>query len=82
MAMQQSKIILLLVAIAASFAGCVNTDHVASARPPDHAEIAKSLNCTSEQVALCVETNCEPEEFQCADRGDVRDMFKAGEFRH
>ena len=80
--MQQSRITLLLVAIAASFAGCANTDRVASARPPDHAEIAQSLNCTSEQVALCSETNCEPHEFHCADRGDLREMFKAGEFRH
>lgn len=45
-------------------------------------EAARLLGCSSEEVAFCVETSCELADYQCASRGDVRELFKAGEFRH
>jgi hypothetical protein len=45
-------------------------------------EAARVLGCHTDEVALCVEINCELEDYYCGNRGDVREMFKAGEFRH
>jgi hypothetical protein len=46
------------------------------------AEATRLLGCQDDEVAMCIETNCELEDYYCANRGDVREMFKAGEFRH
>jgi hypothetical protein len=45
------------------------------------AEAARALGCIDDEVAVCMDSNCELEEYYCAPRDDVRKMFKAGEFR-
>ena len=68
--------------------GCASTDvdedgFVADRkRPPSAEEAARVLGCTDDQAAVCIQTNCEIEEFYCANREDVRMMFRAGDFRH
>lgn len=46
------------------------------------AEAARILGCNEDEVAFCMEVNCELEEYYCANRNDVREMLKAGEFRY
>jgi len=45
-------------------------------------DIAKAAGCTRDEVAICIEIDCQPEEYQCAPRSAVLDLFKAREFRH
>ena len=51
-------------------------------RDPDISQIAELIGCRPDEVAVCIEVNCEPDQYACTNRGDVKDMFKAGEFRH
>ena len=50
-------------------------------RYPTAQEAAISLGCSDEQLAMCIGINCELEDYYCADKDDVRKMFKADEFR-
>lgn len=49
-------------------------------RNPDINEIARELGCTSEEVAVCVDVNCEPHEYQCAHRSDVKALLGVQEY--
>ncbi len=71
---------LLLAIPVACLAACASSEPNYHPREPTAAEVAKLIGCGSEEVALCIEVNCELEEWRCADRNDVRDMFKAGDF--
>ncbi len=70
----------LLIIFAASLVACASTEPNSRTPEPTAAEVAKLIGCTSDEVALCIEVNCEIEEWRCADRNDVRDMFKASDF--
>lgn len=59
---------------------CASSEPNEHPREPSAAEIAELIGCNSDEVALCIETNCELKEWHCAPRNDVRDMFKAGDF--
>ena len=61
---------------------CAGREPVEQAAPPDVEQIARELGCGGDEVAVCIDVNCEPEEFQCVPRNDVKRFFKAGEFRH
>ena len=45
-------------------------------------EAARLLGCDHDEVAVCIQTNCELEEYHCAPREDAKKMFRAGEFRY
>jgi len=45
-------------------------------------EAARLLGCQNDEIAFCMETNCELEEYRCTKRSEVRDLLKAGDFRH
>lgn len=51
-------------------------------RYPTAQEAANALGCSDEEIAMCIEINCELEDYRCANKDDVRKMFKADEFRH
>jgi len=73
-----------LAAVCVAISACVAeqpypTSQVTQTTPE---EAARLLGCRSDEVAFCIGTNCELEDYQCANRGDVRELFKAGEFRH
>ena len=74
------KLNFLLAITVACLAACASSEPNYHPREPTAAEVAKLIGCGSEEVALCIEINCELEEWRCADRTDVRDMFKAGDF--
>jgi hypothetical protein len=61
-------------------AACAGTEPAAREKDPDVEQIAREIGCTSEEVAICIGVNCEPEDFYCTNRADVRKLFKAGEF--
>lgn len=72
------KLFLTLLTVSALVA-CANSGSVEKKREPDITQIAQELGCTSDQMPVCIEVNCEPEDYRCADRGDVRDLFGAGD---
>ena len=47
-----------------------------------NSEIAQAIGCEPDEVAVCIEVNCELDEYKCSARENVREFFKAGEFRH
>ena len=55
--------------------GCATGEPIERDRDPDIREIARALGCSSTQVAVCVEVNCDPEDYVCAERGEMRDLF-------
>lgn len=48
----------------------------------DAKEIAAEAGCKADEVAVCIEVDCQPEEYKCAARDDVVELFKARDFRH
>jgi hypothetical protein len=64
----------------ACLTACASTEGNDRTPTPTAAEVAKVIGCNSDEVALCIEVNCELEEWHCANRNDVRDLFKAGDF--
>jgi len=76
------KQITLLMACLVALAACAGSEPVNPSGEARIEEIAKSIGCTSDEVAVCIEVDCKPEDYYCAAREDVRKMFKAGEFRH
>jgi hypothetical protein len=73
---------MLAMMILAMLTACAGGGPVDPVREPGIEQIAEAIGCTSEEVAVCIEVNCDVEDYQCAARDDVRRMFKAGEFRH
>jgi hypothetical protein len=73
----------LVSAACLALGACAASDPRTSARltQTTPAEAARALGCNDDEVAVCMDSNCELEEYYCAPREDVRKMFKAGEFR-
>ncbi len=66
---------------------CVTTLIACAARQPvdrqadlDVAGIAKALGCTDDEVAVCVDVNCEPHEYRCANRADVKALLGVSDY--
>ena len=78
----------LIVGCLLGMLGCASTDvgeedYVADRkRPVTPVEASKLLGCNDDEVAICIQTNCEIEEYYCTPREDARKMFRAGDFRH
>ena len=77
--MNETKLLTLAI-LFAYLTACAGSEPTALAREPSASEIAKLIGCSPQEVAMCIEVNCELEEWYCADSNDVRDMFKAGDF--
>ena len=77
--MNATKFFMLAICLT-GLTACASSEPNERAREPSASEIAKVIGCNSDEVALCTETSCELEEWHCAPRNDVRDMFKAGDF--
>ncbi len=71
---------LLLALAGIGLAACAGTETAPREQDPDIEQIAREIGCTPEEVAVCIDVSCEPDEFYCADRTDVRKLFRAGEF--
>lgn len=79
LAMGNRRSNLFLTALIFSLAACGATGPVEDRRKPRPEEIARSLGCARDEVAVCIEINCDAEDYQCAPRGSARDML-SGEF--
>jgi len=46
-------------------------------RPPEIGDeaISQQIGCTEDQVAICIDVDCGPDDWACADRSSLRDMF-------
>jgi hypothetical protein len=77
--MNETKLLALAI-LFAYLTACAGSEPTALGREPSASEIAGLIGCSSQEVAMCIEVNCELEEWYCADSNDVRDMFKAGDF--
>ena len=80
--MNASKKLLVSAVCIVGLAACASTKSTDRDRDPDISQIAELIGCRPDEVAVCIEVNCEPDQYACTNRGDVKDMFKAGEFRH
>lgn len=78
----------LLAVCLFSLFGCANTGteedtyQADRVRPASAEQAARMLGCSHDEVAVCIQTNCELEEFYCANSEDARQMFRAGEYRY
>ena len=72
-----------LIAVLA-LGGCSATDtqSVDRKRHPTPTQAAAALACNDDEMAMCMDTNCELEDYRCVDREAARKLFKAGENRH
>jgi len=77
--MNETRFLLLAICLI-GLTACASSEPNEQAREPSASEVAKLIGCSSDEVALCIEVNCELEEWRCANRNDVRDMFKASDF--
>jgi hypothetical protein len=77
--MNVTKYLMLAICLT-GLAGCASSEPTEQAREPSASEVAELIGCNSDEVALCIETHCQLEEWRCVPRSDVKDMFKAGDF--
>ena len=66
---------MLLPVYFAGLAACASGEPVARERSPDLLEVARALACAPEEVAVCVDVSCEPHEYQCAHKADVKALL-------
>jgi len=43
---------------------------------PDMEEIRRALGCSSDQVAICIDADCEPDEYVCGENVELRNLFE------
>ena len=72
----------LLLTGCAVLTACASGKQTKSLRQVDATEIAAAAGCSRDEVAVCIEIDCQPEEYRCAPRADVLGLFKARDFRH
>lgn len=71
--------LLLSLAVLSACAGDAPVDQRDEA---SDGEIAQALGCTPDQVAVCTDVNCEPDEFSCMEREDAKRLLRAGDHWH
>ena len=71
-----------LLVICVVLGACASDGQPAQQDRIDAREIAAKAGCESDEVAVCIQVDCQPEEYQCAARDDVVELFKARDFRH
>lgn len=71
-----------MLAIGVGFlAGCAGDTSKPLQRDPGAREMARVLGCAENEVAICVDTNCTPEDYRCVHREDARQMLGVPEYR-
>jgi hypothetical protein len=67
----------------AALAACASHDPVERQPDADIAAVAKALGCSDDEVAVCVDVNCEPREYRCANKADVKALLGVRDYaRH
>ena len=55
--------------------GCATSETVNREPKPDLRQIAQALGCTKNQVAVCIDVDCDAEDYVCADKTEMRELF-------
>ena len=72
----------LLLTACVVLSACASSEQTKALTQVDAKEIAAAAGCSRDEVAVCIEIDCQPEEYRCAPRADVLSLFKARDFRH
>ncbi len=56
-------------------AGCAVDDSRPLQRDPGATEMARVPDCAENEIAICISTNCTPEDYSCVDREDARQIL-------
>jgi len=67
---------LLQFASLALVAACASGDSIDQRYAPAASEAQHSLQCGPGRVAVCVEVNCDPSDYVCAEQRDLRGLFE------
>ena len=75
-AMQRSLLQLLCIS---ALTACATGEPVDRRPEPDGAEIARTLGCAPDEIAVCVDVDCAPADYHCADKKRALGMLGRGE---
>lgn len=70
----------LLLCVSALFA-CASSEPPDRQSAPGIEEIKRALGCSLDEIAVCVDVNCEPDDYVCADKASVQDLLRPAEYR-
>jgi len=71
-----------LLMVCVVLGACASDGQSRQSKRIDARDIARLAGCDHDEVAICIEIDCQPDEYRCAARDDVVALFKAREFRH
>lgn len=74
--MRRNCKLLLLLPCVLALAACATGEPVERESRPDNEQIANELGCAADEVAICVDINCEPDDYVCAEKGEMRRLFE------
>jgi hypothetical protein len=60
----------------AALVACATGEDVDRRYEPDASEIGNLPTCLPDQFAVCVDINCEPADYTCAEKDQLRGMFE------
>ena len=71
---KQSSLLLLCCLVA--LGACASGERLEPQSQRDIEEISRTLGCAEDEIAFCIDVDCEPDEFRCVDKSSVRDLFR------
>ena len=71
-----------LIALTGMLGACASSGQATGVDKVTAKEIARVAGCGRDEVAVCIEIDCDPHEYRCAARDDVAHLFRAREFRY
>ena len=74
--MRSARDIVLLLAGFALLQGCATGKPEELRSAPEVTKMHEQLGCRSDEVAVCIDVDCEPEDYVCTRRTDFRDAFE------
>lgn len=78
--MNEKQNLLLLLIWLTALSACAGREAVDRQPAPNIGKTTHTVDCPSGQVAVCVDVNCEPEEYQCADKENVKRLLGVRDF--
>ncbi len=65
----------ILLLLSAFLVACASDARFDRPPQPDIRDIARAIGCTDDQVAVCVSTHCQLEDYQCVERERALDAI-------
>lgn len=66
---------LLLLFCLAALSACASRESVDNRPTADIGKTTHTVDCPLGQVAVCVDVNCEPQEYQCTEKRNVKRLL-------